>query len=62
MPDKMPPLTKPKWKAQGLAKMNAQILADLMTDIAKISPVLASLLLARPIDEQPKRRAKRARR
>jgi len=55
--------TPPKWKAKGLAKMNAQILASLINDIAKVSPVLASLLLARPVDESPpKKRSKRARR
>lgn len=52
----------PKWKAKDQAKVSPKILADMVKDIAEVSPTLAALLLAQPIDEQPKRRARRGRR
>lgn len=49
----------PKWKAKDRAKMNPEIMAELMKEIAAISPRMAALLLAEPIDEKPKRKSKK---
>jgi hypothetical protein len=55
--DKVPPQPKPPLDVERWSRVTPETIADLLKEVTEVNPVLASLLIARPIE--PTRRARR---